>query len=617
MRRALTVLLPGALLLMAECALHARPIAGTAPAASVVPLIAATPPAPVAKARGTAKRTREPLPDSHGKRVLRLFYYHPSDRPPLDGYEARLEKLLRHAQDFYCEGMHHYGLPAAKMHLDAKDGRLVIHVVRGRPKLAEHRRGKTEAGIERDVAAAIKEAGLDSKRETVMVFSNLLSWKGAQNTELGPYYGRWDAARGSGICYAFDDPRLDPDKLRSKEPGGWYVDRACSIGQFNSHYIGGILHELGHALGLPHEGESSADHSTRGTSLMGAGNHTYGENFRGEGRGTFLTKTSAYGLAQHPLFRTDPTPTVEPELEWKELRARKDGTFLAVRGRISCHPAPFCVSVFADPAGGLDYDAMTDTVPVGKDGTFELKAPDLRPSVYEARIIVTAQGGGRRSLTAPFTVNADGSADLSLVEAQPVWQGVYRAWSGGQKTRAVGLAKLAVSKKASPENQRVLAILERLDRPAPPTVPEKAPASIKSLPLSSAAWTSAQVGWGAPQRDQVQPFEDHTPCLHVAGKLYDRGLFAHAPSRYAFRPGKSWQKLVTAFGVQDGLGGSVVFVIRGDGKELFRSATLKAGQVGTATVSLKGVTGLELLTEDAGDTGNSDWGVWLNPVLSR
>ena len=44
------------------------------------------------------------------------------------------------------------------------------------------------------------------------------------------------------------------------------------------------------------------ERATFGTALMGGGNHTYGEERRGEGRGTFLTLCEGLRLASHPLF---------------------------------------------------------------------------------------------------------------------------------------------------------------------------------------------------------------------------------------------------------------------------------------------------------------------------
>jgi hypothetical protein len=60
-----------------------------------------------------------------------------------------------------------------------------------------------------------------------------------------------------------------------------------------------------------------------------------------------------------------------------------------------------------------------------------------------------------------------------------------------------------------------------------------------------------------------------------------------------------------------------VFVIKGDGKELFRSQKIADDKVREQNVSVAGVTVLELVVEDAGDGNNSDWGVWLESRLAR
>ena len=64
-------------------------------------------------------------------------------------------------------------------------------------------------------------------------------------------------------------------------------------------------------------------------------------------------------------------------------------------------------------------------------------------------------------------------------------------------------------------------------------------------------------------------------------------------------------------------GGSVVFVIRADGREVFRSPRVVPGKSVDYDVDLRGVSTLELATEDAGDGGGGDWGVWLSPELLR
>ena len=93
----------------------------------------------------------------------------------------------------------------------------------------------------------------------------------------------------------YDDQRLDPRLLSSKAPGGYYGG-PCSLGEFNSHYIGGLAHELGHAFGLPHDCQREAERAKRGLSLMGGGNHTYGQEQRGEGPGTIPQRRQRHAI---------------------------------------------------------------------------------------------------------------------------------------------------------------------------------------------------------------------------------------------------------------------------------------------------------------------------------
>ncbi|HEX7375881.1 MAG TPA: NPCBM/NEW2 domain-containing protein [Pirellulales bacterium] len=81
--------------------------------------------------------------------------------------------------------------------------------------------------------------------------------------------------------------------------------------------------------------------------------------------------------------------------------------------------------------------------------------------------------------------------------------------------------------------------------------------------------------------------------------------------------GKQWQSVITGYGLQDGHDGSVTFVIKGDGQELFRSPRISDHELREQTVDVKGIDLLELVVEDSGDGNRGDWGVWLNPRVRR
>jgi hypothetical protein len=111
--------------------------------------------------------------------------------------------------------------------------------------------------------------------------------------------------------------------------------------------------------------------------------------------------------------------------------------------------------------------------------------------------------------------------------------------------------------------------------------------------------------------------EGATCFLQLDGQVHERGLFAHAPAVYALALGRQWKRLRAGCGLQDGSEGSVAFVVRGDGRELFRTPTVRDHQPHGVDVDVSAVETLELVTEDGGDGPNSDWGVWVDPELSR
>jgi len=105
--------------------------------------------------------------------------------------------------------------------------------------------------------------------------------------------------------------------------------------------------------------------------------------------------------------------------------------------------------------------------------------------------------------------------------------------------------------------------------------------------------------------------------LSCDGDLYAHGIYAHAPAKHGYALGGHWQTFTGKAGLAEGTEGSVVFVIEGDGRELWRSPMVKAGNVQSFQIPVKDVQQLLLRVEDGGDGNRNDWGLWLNPVLSR
>ena len=108
-------------------------------------------------------------------------------------------------------------------------------------------------------------------------------------------------------------------------------------------------------------------------------------------------------------------------------------------------------------------------------------------------------------------------------------------------------------------------------------------------------------------------------CVMV-GKIYATGLWAHSPSRYVFDLGGKWKSLRGEAGLHTAMqphAFGVVFVIKTDGREVFRSLAIRGPTRPSYDIDLTGVKTLELIVEKASERNGGNWGLWLDPVLSR
>jgi hypothetical protein len=102
--------------------------------------------------------------------------------------------------------------------------------------------------------------------------------------------------------------------------------------------------------------------------------------------------------------------------------------------------------------------------------------------------------------------------------------------------------------------------------------------------------------------------------------FYDQGIGAHANSTISYALGGRFSQFKTDFGIdtEGGDQNKVSFVIKGDGRELYRSKPKgKYDLPESILVSIKGVNKLSLIIQKEGDSNNGLHADWLNPVLIR
>ncbi len=553
--------------------------------------------------------------ETNAKPVLRIAYFVPKDREPIPGFPQRLDLAAKEVQEFYRKGMQLNGHGSMTFTPDRNaDGSLHIFLVPGEHPMRDYGRDDSDK-VRGEVKAAMAKAGVDLDRETVLIFQVLLDWQDDKAIEVGPYCGGGD--HQSGTAWVYDDERLDPRRLGDRSAGGYY-GQPCSIGEFNSHYLGGIAHELGHALGLPHDREAKDD--PRGASLMGGGNHTYGQEQRNEGRGTFLSAASALPLACHPLFTgSRKNASATPSSQLLDLQTDfRDGQ-LHLAGRLTAQPRAYGLVAYNDWTKiPDDYDALGSTSAVDKDGAFRFAIGELTPGRWELRWRVCHENGSDSAFSFNYEVDSNGKPDLSAFRENWLLGEAVKARAAGDRQKARQLAaEIEAAAPADSELRRKAAHLLWLCQPSEPKNLGVVAATVRQAAVPELAFRTASVGWGSPLRNEVI-VEGRPSCfLSVAGQFHASGLFAHAPSKYALDLAKNWKRLRSSFGLQDQRDGSVVFVVRGDGKDLFRSALIKDHELHVLDVDISGVSLLELITEDGGDGASADWGVWIAPTLER
>ncbi len=121
-----------------------------------------------------------------------------------------------------------------------------------------------------------------------------------------------------------------------------------------------------------------------------------------------------------------------------------------------------------------------------------------------------------------------------------------------------------------------------------------------------------------------QPYRMDRSCqgdtLSIGKHTYPWGIGVHANSELTFHIGKTFKSFQAVVGIDShsGQAGSVVFVVLGDGKELYKSPVVRGrAEPLDIAVSVEGVSELTLKVTDAGDLDVGDTANWALAQLLR
>ena len=181
---------------------------------------------------------------------------------------------------------------------------------------------------------------------------------GPDNPGGVPFYGM------GRYCFALDYPAFDIKHL----------GQPTKEGRLLTKWYGGLAHELGHGLNLPHNHQTTSDGKKYGTAQMGAGNYTFGSS------PTFLTPASCALLAACEVISVTPGQQYyqgKPEVETKGISISFKGDQILISGNYKSPQTVKALNVYVqDPpyAVNQDYDAVSFSERLGKkSGKFSMK----------------------------------------------------------------------------------------------------------------------------------------------------------------------------------------------------------------------------------------------------
>lgn len=555
-------------------------------------------------------------------RKLHVVYVTFRDRPALPNYRERYDHILKNIQAYYADQMQAIGYPPLTFQLDLDErGKLIIHDAHVDKPMSEMT-VRNSGGISREAAKKVLASkGIDIDKEHTLIVCQLPDG-------VGPYYGGGFSHQGSG--WTCDIDGLDPANFNdlSPQPNARY---GGSRGRNATVYIGGTAHELGHAFGLPHTG-NGWDYPNAGRSLMGNGNHTYGQELRKEGAGTFLSPTDAMKLASVPLFSgvEFPFPQDARPGRWcgryvagnfEELKAISLPDGLTLKGKVQMTRPAYGLVVHLDPPGNSDYDTNAVCTALNPDGSFEvtIRRPDFRQGSLEMRIAVLNCDSTRYMLTVPVNCTSKGY-QVPLLEPTICFSSVKSLWSAGKNELALQkLQELEARNDLAPETKALIPAMKKAIQPGNPPVQKAAslPESVKKIALSDVKAESVKVGYAIPYWNTVCPCDfGPVPCFKNSGYA-NNFIVAHAPASLVYHLDGKWKQFKADVGMPIGASGSVAFEVVADGVCVAKSPVMMDGESYPLSVDISGAKTLEIRITDGGNGNGSDWSVVANGELSR
>lgn len=278
---------------------------------------------------------------------LNVVYFVGCDSEPLPGYGSRLSGLLLYVQQFYGREMARNGFGKRSFGLPMDEGGNVsVLLVRGKLPAAEYAYGEegTRKCLDEVNDFLRRNPAAKRSRHTLVFMPTLRDSRYSDKNPGGVPFGNMGT-----VCFALDYPGFDISRLGNDSEEG----------RLAAKWLGGLAHELGHGLNLPHNNGPASLNAALGMPLMNDGNLTFGI------KPTYLTPASAAVLDRSETFAvqgdmTDFYADAGPLPQVKDVKMEFDGQTLQIVFRCLGECAHVNAYVQDAPCQrGEDFDAVS------------------------------------------------------------------------------------------------------------------------------------------------------------------------------------------------------------------------------------------------------------------
>jgi hypothetical protein len=271
------------------------------------------------------------------------------------------------------------------------------------------------------------------------------------------------------------------------------------------------------------------------------------------------------------------------------------------------------------PAAGDEHYAQSYPGLVS-GGKFSLQIGPLQQQTYSMRLSSFHANGAIGLEQYAIGSNFAGEPDASELNASFVVSRAESAVAKGASNARAFVTDDAIARAPTVDARSKLHVLR--DILEPPARLDLKTCGEERVYLSDAIWRKGEVGWGEPARNHYW-FDQKSPSgllLKLKGEFFAKGIYAHAPSRFVFDLDGKWKRLTALVGIQDGAypgQASAIFTVRGDGRQLYRSARLHAGGREDVRIDVTGVKALELVADSGWEHNYNSWAIWVDPIVER